>query len=229
MLLGSIIIPVLNESQNIVAILEDVLKKSQGLWRVIVVDGGSVDDTLEKIKSFPITIISSAKGRAKQMNAGAEVAEGDMLLFLHGDTQLPANFNQLLQQFSDSTYQWGRFNIQLDEKYASLSLVSWFVNQRSRITGIATGDQGLFVRRQVFQKMGGFSNMDLMEDIDFSKRAKRFSKPYCIKQPVITSSRKWLHNGIVRTILLMWWLRFAFFIGVSPQKLHSWYYPSSNE
>lgn len=234
---GSIVIPVLNESKTIHAVLEDVIEKAHQLnqnasgkhWKIIVVDGGSVDDTQRIVAELPVMLISSAKGRAVQMNAGALQAQGDTLVFLHADTRLPHQFHQAMLAFQCSGKAWGRFDIQLDHEHRLLKMVSWFINKRSRFTSIATGDQAIFIQTREFKRLGGFPEIPLMEDVAFSKRARKLGEPYCIKTPVVTSSRRWLNNGIVKTILQMWWLRLAFFMGVSPARIHRWYYPNHYE
>lgn len=158
------------------------------------------------------------------MNAGAAQADGELIVFLHGDTQLPENFPSIMDSFQRSAAHWGRFDVQLNNPARSFALISWFMNQRSRFTGVCTGDQALFMRRDFFTLMGGFADIPLMEDIEFSLRARRISKPYRVKQPVVTSARRWVHQGVVKTVMLMWWLRLAYRIGISPQRLHGWYY-----
>ena len=223
---GTLIIPALNEAATIAQQLEHLRALSAGQWQLVVVDGGSTDGTPEKARPFCDRILSSAPGRARQMNAGAMQADGNILLFLHADTRLPPDFAAQMEQFAQQGGQWGRFDVRLDGEHALFRLIEWMMNHRSRWTGIATGDQAIFMTREFFQRSGGFGDMPLMEDIDFCKRARRLARPVCISSPVITSARKWQQNGILRTVLLMWWLRLAFFLGVPPAILHRWYYPS---
>lgn len=221
----SIVIPVLNEAGHI----ENTLRLLQPLreqgHELILVDGGSSDDTLHIAQPLADQIQISPPGRARQMNAGAAIAGGDWLLFLHADTQLPsASVEVITNALQDYGGQWGRFDVRLSGKGWLLRIVERMINWRSRVSGIATGDQAVFVKREVFQQLGGYAEVPLMEDIELSKRLKRVSRPVCIRQPVITSSRRWEENGVCSTILLMWWLRLLFFVGVSPDRLVQRYY-----
>lgn len=216
----SIIVPTLNESNSIVATLDRLKPFRMAGHEVIVVDGGSQDETIKLATSRADKVIKSTPGRAQQMNVGADQASGDVLWFLHADTLVPDNATQLiLQVFEKQKNQWGRFNIRLSGKHLLLRIVERLMNMRSRITGIATGDQGIFVRREAFEFVGGFLPIPLMEDLDISKRLKKLSRPCCLDAKLITSSRRWEENGILRTILLMWRLRLAYTLGVSPEKL----------
>lgn len=219
MLKISIIIPVLNEAEH----LEEVLKKAPGFQdeelEVIVVDGGSNDDTVAVARRHAGQVVVSGRGRAKQMNAGADVANGDILLFLHADTVLSIDSCELIKSKISNDHQWGRFDVRLSGDNKLFRIIEFFINWRSRISSIATGDQAIFVRRKLFDEIGGFSEIPLMEDIEISKRLKRISKPICITSVVITSTRRWEEHGILRTVLLMWQLRFLYFIGVSPERL----------
>lgn len=226
MITGTLIIPALNEAANIAQQLRQVRELVGDQWQLVLVDGGSTDDTVAQAHPFCDHIISSAPGRARQMNAGAAQADGHILLFLHADTRLPRDFIAQIQQFAQQGGQWGRFDVRLDGGHPLFRLIEWMMNHRSRWTGIATGDQAIFMTRDFFQRCGGFGDLPLMEDIDFCKRARRLARPFCISSRVTTSARKWQKNGILRTILLMWWLRLAFFVGVPPAVLHRWYYPS---
>ncbi len=316
----SVVVPVRNEAAGIVQVLEP-LQGLRGEIEIIVADGGSEDGTVGLAGPLADQVIGSAPGRALQMNAGAALANGEVLLFLHADTRLPEGFlgmiravmpeslpvtsapssvipnystaipisspviplsspvipanagihtdpqttpsHEQISSFlpdpsmdprvreddvkgeddvskeggiegeSDSrahtnceTAQWGRFDVCLAPSSPALNLVAWMMNQRSRLTGICTGDQAIFVRRDLFNQVGGYADIPLMEDIDLSKRLKRFSPPACIRTPLSTSSRRWQQNGVVRTILLMWSLRLQYWAGVSPVRLAEKYYPA---
>ena len=158
------------------------------------------------------------------MNAGADVARHSAMLFLHADTVLPNNSVTLLKLFIQSTSVWGRFNVRLSGNKRVFRMVEFMMNWRSRLTGIATGDQAIFVRKTYFERVGRFPNQPLMEDISLTHKLKKISKPYCIKTPVVTDSRRWERNGVWRTIVLMWSLRFKYMLGVDTKKLHRQYY-----
>jgi rSAM/selenodomain-associated transferase 2 len=221
----SIIIPALNEA----ATLEQTLKLLQPLRQrgheVILVDGGSSDATLAMAAPCVDRVIASGRGRSLQMNRGAEAATGDILWFLHADTRIPEQADgEIIQAVGASgSFQWGRFDIRLSGNHWLLGLIGHLMNLRSRLTGIATGDQGIFLRRELFEGVGGYREIALMEDIDLSKRLKRRTAPYCSSHYLITSSRRWESNGIVRTVLLMWYLRLAYFFGRSPERLAELY------
>ncbi|WP_339806351.1 TIGR04283 family arsenosugar biosynthesis glycosyltransferase [uncultured Marinobacter sp.] len=215
----SVIIPVLQEAATIESLL-----RSLSCWRdlgheVIVVDGGSADGTAELARPLCDRVVVSEKGRARQMNAGAAAARGDILLFLHADTQLPAAALDHLQAFAGSDRHWGRFDVRLSGQRPLFRLIALMMNSRSRLTGIATGDQAMFVRRQLFQDLGGFRNIALMEDIELSRQLLRAGRPFCIADPVVTDSRRWEQQGPWRTIVLMWRLRWKYWRGVSPDEL----------
>ena len=191
---------------------------------VIVVDGGSTDNTLALLADLNAKVIQGSRGRARQMNAGAAEATGDILIFLHADTCLPEGWQNDLQDFTDSKKIWGRFNVQFDETTPAFSVIAFMMNWRSRLTGICTGDQAIFVRRSVFDKLDGFADIPLMEDIDISRRLRRESWPYCIPGKATTSARRWRARGLTRTVLHMWWYRLQYFFGVSPERLVKSYY-----
>jgi rSAM/selenodomain-associated transferase 2 len=220
----SIIVPVLDEGEGIAASL-DALARMRALGNeVIVVDGGSRDATIPRARLRADRVISAPRGRALQMNAGAAKAAGDVLLFLHADTRLPADADHVvLKGLEQSGRAWGRFNVRIDGRSPLLFLVGWLMNIRSQLTGIATGDQAIFVRRDAFHEAGGFAEIPLMEDIAFCKRLKRVSRPLCLSERAVTSGRRWDEHGVFPTIVLMWRLRLAYFFGADPKELAQQY------
>jgi len=221
----SIIIPVLNEEEQIVDFLERLQCFRNQNIEIIVVDGGSGDNTVELATQFADITIESIPGRAHQMNRGVDSATGDILLFLHADTRLPEKFREILaDKFWESDFSWGRFDVKLSGRNFPFRIIEFFINWRSKLTSIATGDQAIFIKRPVFTSLGGFLPVPFMEDIALSKELKKVSKPFCIHTQVITSSRKWEREGIIRTVLLMWRLRLAYFFGADPARLVHLYY-----
>ncbi len=218
----SIIIPSYNEAENIEASLKPLQSYRQLGHQVIVADGGSTDETQNLATPLADQVFLAPKGRARQMNAGAEKAVGDALLFLHADTQLPEITLKLIEAALGKS-SWGRFDIRLSGQQTMLRLVEFMINLRSRLSGIATGDQAIFVSRALFEKVGGYQNIPLMEDIALSKTLKQHDKPACLHTPLITSSRRWEEYGIFKTIFLMWRLRFAYWRGIAPEKLVNQY------
>jgi rSAM/selenodomain-associated transferase 2 len=216
----SIIMPVLDEGEGIAATL-DALGDMRALGaEVIVVDGGSRDATIQRARLRTDRVLSAPRGRALQMNAGAAKATGDVLLFLHADTRLPRHADLVvLTGLERSGRAWGRFNVKIEGRSPLLLLVGWLMNLRSRLTGIATGDQAIFVRRDTFQAIGGFAEIPLMEDVALCKRLKGVSRPLCLSERVVTSGRRWEKNGVLNTIVLMWRLRLAYFFGANPNEL----------
>lgn len=219
----SIIIPVLNEAAIIVACLRRLQGLRQRECELIIADGGSTDATLELATPLADKVVTASPGRALQMNAGAAVASGECLWFLHSDSIIPMDADDLIRARL-SHYDWGRFDVRLSGSQTFLRLIELTMNLRSRLSGIATGDQGIFVRRNSFEKIGGYPAIALMEDIALSKRLKRISKSACIDTPLITSSRRWERDGIMQTMLLMWRLRLAYFFGADPNHLATLYY-----
>jgi rSAM/selenodomain-associated transferase 2 len=215
----SIVMPVLDEAAEVEAALLALAPcRSRGV-EVIVVDGGSRDATSDLAQPLADSVISAQRGRAMQMNAGAAVASGDVLLFLHADTRLPDNADRLtLDALSRSGRDWGRFDVRIDGG-SLLRVVAAAMNLRSRLTDIATGDQALFVTRAAFERAGGFPPIALMEDVALSARLKRAGPPCALRARVTTSARRWRNRGMLRTILLMWALRLRFFLGADPAKL----------
>jgi rSAM/selenodomain-associated transferase 2 len=190
---------------------------------VIVVDGGSSDATAALARPFADQVLNSQRGRAAQMNAGAAAARGDVLLFLHADTRLPDGADRLiLDGLGQSHRAWGRFDVRFDDGGA-LRLVALMMNLRSRLTGICTGDQAMFVTRAAFDSIGGFPPIPLMEDVTAATLLKRVSRPLCLHARVTTSGRRWRQHGIWRTILLMWRLRLAYYFGSDPARLAKQY------
>jgi rSAM/selenodomain-associated transferase 2 len=216
----SIIIPALDEGEQIAAMLDRLADLRQLGVEVIVVDGGSRDATVQRARLRADCVISAPRGRALQMNAGAARASGDVLLFLHADTRLPEDADHVvLNGLERCGRAWGRFDARIEGRHPLLPVVAWCMSLRSRITGIATGDQAMFVRRDAFHAVGGFPAIPLMEDIALSKQLKRVSRPLCLRECVVTSGRRWEKNGILSTIFLMWRLRLAFFFGADPKEL----------
>jgi rSAM/selenodomain-associated transferase 2 len=206
----SVVVPALNEAAGIRAALEALAPLRARGHEVIVVDGGSADDTAQLAAGLCDRMLVAGRGRALQMNAGARAAKGDFLVFLHADTRLPADF--VIPESS----LWGRFDVEIAGRHPLLKMVAWSMNLRSRLTGIATGDQAMFVRRELFP---GFPEIALMEDIALSRRLKRLGRPTCLRQKVRTSGRRWESRGVLRTIFLMWSLRLLYFLGASPDRL----------
>jgi rSAM/selenodomain-associated transferase 2 len=221
----SVIVPTLNEAATIEACLRRLASLRARRVEVIVADGGSVDGTAELARPFCDILIRSARGRALQMNAGARAASGDVLLFLHADTELPADADMLILDAlrRPSSHVWGRFDIRISGHARLLRLVGKMICIRSRLTGVATGDQAIFCNRDIFTVEKGFPEIPIMEDVAFSKQLRRRSPPKCLDAQVITSGRRWEAHGVIRTIVLMWWLRLAYVIGVSPAILSRWY------
>ena len=216
----SIIVPVLDEEPGIAAALAALAPLRARGAEVIVVDGGSRDRTADLAGPLADRVIAAPRGRGAQMNAGAAVASGDVLLFLHADTRLPPDADRMvLDGLSSLSWQWGRFDVQIEGKSPLLAVVASLMNWRSLATGIATGDQAMFATRAAFAQAGGFPDIPLMEDIALSKRLKRVSRPLCLAARVTTSGRRWEQRGTIRTILLMWRLRLAYFLGAEPAAL----------
>jgi rSAM/selenodomain-associated transferase 2 len=216
----TIIIPALNEGSVIADLLASLARLRVRGVEVIVVDGGSTDGTAEAAGSGADQVIIAPCGRARQMNAGAAAAHAPVLLFLHADTQLPENADQLILNGLDAAgLEWGWFDVRIESASRWLHLVASLMNLRSRIAGIATGDQAMFVTRRAFDALGGFPDQALMEDVELSSRLKQRGPPLCLRPPVVTSGRRWSAHGIARTIMLMWWIRLLYFLGVAPDRL----------
>ncbi|MFW5443471.1 MAG: TIGR04283 family arsenosugar biosynthesis glycosyltransferase [Methylococcaceae bacterium] len=211
----SIIIPTLNEATNIQPCLS-ALQPLRTQCEIIIVDGGSSDNTVKIANPLADKILISEKGRARQMNTGAQQASGKTLIFLHADTYLP---NNALKQISQVNNGWGRFDIRLEGKSIMLKVIALLMNWRSRLTGIATGDQVIFVNKQLFEKVGGYPEIALMEDISLCSRLKQTSAPLSLKDRVTSSGRRWEQFGLVKTVLLMWSIRLRYFFGENPEIL----------
>jgi len=221
----SVIIPTLDECEHVTATLAPLQEPRRAGHEVIVVDGGSNDGTCDLASGKADKIVSSPRGRALQLNTGAREARGQTLLFLHADTLLSADaIDALLTEFPSSRRVWGRFDVRLSGSHVSLRVVENMMNVRSRLSGIATGDHAIFVKRETFERIGGYPEIPLMEDIAISRRLKRQSRPFCCTQRVVTSSRRWEEKGILKTILLMWRLRLAYALGADPRDLARSYY-----
>ena len=214
----SIIVPTLDEAPEIGVALEALAPFRASGHELIVVDGGSTDGTPTLAGGRADRILQATRGRARQMNAGAAIATGDALLFLHADTRLPPDAARLVLE-ALARRGWGRFDVRIEGRSPLLAVVAFCMNWRSRLSGIATGDQAIFVRREVFAAAGGFSDIPLMEDVALSARLKRISPPACLAARAVTSGRRWERHGVLRTILLMWRLRLAYFLGARPEDL----------
>jgi rSAM/selenodomain-associated transferase 2 len=215
----SIIVPALDEEQALPATLAAAAPLRSRGHEIIVVDGGSCDRTPEIARAAADRVIDAPRGRARQMNAGAARASGDVLLFLHADTLLPGDADRCIAGALDAGRDWGRFDVRIAGASPLLGVVAGLMNARSRATGIATGDQAMFVRREAFERVGGFPEVELMEDLLLSRALRRASPPACLRERVTTSGRRWEARGVARTVLLMWWLRLRFFLGADPARL----------
>jgi rSAM/selenodomain-associated transferase 2 len=221
----SIVIPTLNESERIVETLQALQGTRQSGHEVILVDGGSTDDTCEIARPWVDRVSVGSAGRALQLNVGAAEASGDTVMFLHADTLVPPEtMAAFLAGFPSSRRAWGWFDVGLSGGHLMLRVVETLMNARSRWTGITTGDHAIFVRRETFFRVGGFPEIPLMEDVAISRLLKREARPFIPEGRIITSSRRWEERGVLRTILLMWRLRLAFALGADPGRLARAYY-----
>jgi rSAM/selenodomain-associated transferase 2 len=220
----SIIVPALNEAEGIASTLAPLQVLRARGHEVLVVDGGSTDGTAEAAASLVDRVVCSERGRARQQNAGAGEASGDVLLFLHADTRLPDRADRLvLEGLARSGRGWGRFDVRLTGRLPMLRVVERMISLRSRVSGIATGDQAIFVRRDWFRAAGGFPEIPLMEDVALSRALRRRGRPLCLRETVLTSSRRWETRGVWRTILLMWRVRLEYWLGADPARLAARY------
>jgi len=216
----SIIIPCLNEAECLPDTLAALAPARRRGAEVIVVDGGSDDATTDRAAPMADAVISAPRGRASQMNAGAARARGEIVLFLHADSRPPEAVDGLvIDGLKRAGRSWGRFDVSIDGEHPLLRAVERLMNWRSRLPGIATGDQGIFVTRTLFTAAGKFPDIPLMEDVELSKQLKRFGPPLCLRHRIVTSGRRWEKRGVVRTILLMWRLRLAYWLGADPRRL----------
>ena len=221
----SIVIPALNEAVDIPATLAPLQTMRTRGVEVILVDGGSNDQTKQIALPSVDRVIDGVRGRARQMNVGARESKGDMLLFLHADSILPIDADtSIVAALRTSSRTWGRFDVTIEGAHFFLPVVAWFMNHRSRLTGIATGDQGLFMTRDAFTAAGGFAEIPLMEDVALCAMLKKNGAPICLAQTIATSGRRWEKHGVWRTIFLMWRIRLAYFFGADPVKLHRTYH-----
>jgi len=215
----SIVVPVLDEAAGIVTGLDALAALRTRGHEVIVVDGGSLDQTVARCSGRADQVIEAPRGRARQMNAGAARAHGSVLLFLHADTTLPAEADTAIAQAVAGGALWGRFDVTIEGRSPMFPVIAAMMNRRSRWSGIATGDQAMFVERALFERIGGFKDQPLMEDIELSRRLRRIGRPACLHERVRTSGRRWEQNGVWRTILLMWRLRWRYWRGTPPELL----------
>jgi rSAM/selenodomain-associated transferase 2 len=215
----SIVVPVLNEAAGIVSTLHRLAPLRARGHEVIVVDGGSTDATVALATPLVDLVVHSPRGRAQQMNAGAAQARGEQLLFLHADTQLPTDADTLINQALHGHTAWGRFDVRISGGSPWFPVISSLMNWRSRLTGICTGDQGLFMHTHLFRQLNGFADVPLMEDIELSRRLRAVAPPVCLRQRVLTSGRRWEQGGVWRTIVLMWWLRWRYWRGADAHAL----------
>ena len=215
----SIVVPVLEEAAGIEACLAPLQAMRARGVEVVVVDGGSRDATPSLAAPLADRVLEAPRGRARQMNAGAAAARGDVVVFLHADTLLPSNADTAVHAAIADGARWGRFDVAISGASALLRVVAWSMNLRSRLSGIATGDQAMFVRRDDFEALLGFQEIPLMEDVALSRRLKRLAAPACLRDRVITSGRRWERRGTLRTVFLMWRLRLAYALGADPRTL----------
>lgn len=220
----SVVMPALDEAATIQAVLGALRPLRDEGHEVIVVDGGSTDDTIALARPLADSVIVAPRGRACQMNAGARAARGEVLLFLHADTRLPKDAARCIERgFAREATGWGRFDVRLTGRHPMLRVVERMISWRSRATGVATGDQAIFVRRDWWDAVGGYPEIPLMEDVALCRRLRRRARPLCLRERVLTSSRRWEQHGIARTILLMWRLKLAYYLGADPARLAARY------
>jgi len=215
----SIIIPMLNEAGQLPDLFAHLLPFQRAGCEIVFADGGSTDGSAKLADVMGFKVVQTERGRARQMNEGAAVAQGNVLLFLHADTRLPAGAMQQIAHALTGPKSWGRFDVCIKGRPFMLRLIGWLMNLRSRLSGIATGDQAIFMRRIVFERLRGYPDQPLMEDVEMCKRLKTFSRPACVSNCVTTSGRRWETRGVWRTILLMWRLRWSYWRGTDAAEL----------
>jgi rSAM/selenodomain-associated transferase 2 len=216
----TIVIPILDEAPIVPRMLRHLATLRERGVEIVIVDGGSADASADLVRAAGLPLLAAPRGRARQMNTGAAAANGDGLLFLHADTQLPPLGDELANAaLADGERVWGRFDVRIEGRSLALRVIAWLMNLRSRLTGIATGDQAIFVTRVAFERVGGFPNQALMEDVELSRRLLRLSRPACLHAKAITSGRRWEQRGIWRTVMLMWRLRFDYWRGMPVNEL----------
>ena len=216
----AIIVPCLNEATGIVSTLEALQPMRARGVEIIVADGGSTDGTTALAAPYADRVLHTPRGRAAQMNAGAAATSARVLLFMHADCVLPPNADEsIINGLAETGRQWGRFDVTLEGNHLLFKVIAFMMNVRSRLTGIATGDQGIFMTRHFFAQLGGFPIVPLMEDIALSRLGKQAGAPLCLRARILTSARRWERHGVMRTILLMWRLRLAYFLGADPARL----------
>lgn len=219
----SVIVPILNEERGIACTLAAIAAGAPGA-EIIAVDGGSSDRSIDRARPLCAAVLSAPRGRARQMNTGAAAANGDVFAFVHADTLVPPGFaRDIASALADEAVVGGRFDVRLDDPAPLLRLTGWLINVRSRLSRTGTGDQALFVRREVFERLGGYRDIELCEDLDFARRLKRAGRVACLRSRVVTSARRWRQDGVMTTIIRMWLLRTAFLMGVSPSHLARFY------
>lgn len=223
----SVIIPVRNEAQALPLLLADLAALRAAGAQLIVVDGGSDDGTCELAAKHADLLLQTEPGRARQMNAGAAAASGEYLWFVHADTRVGAQCIERLLAALIERPCWGRFDVRLSGSGLALRLIGSMINVRSRLTGVASGDQGIFVARPTFEALGGYAQIPLMEDLNLCRQLKRLARPRCLRPPLSTSSRRWERYGVWRTVWLMWRLRLAYYRGVDPEQLARQYHRGS--
>jgi rSAM/selenodomain-associated transferase 2 len=219
----SVIVPALNEADAIEATLQALAPARARGVEVIVADGGSTDATIARATPLADRVITAPRGRARQMNAGAATARGTALLFLHADTVVPPDFDTAIRAALAAGARWGRFDVRIAGDHPMLPVIAWCMNLRSRLTGMATGDQGLFVDRALFDYAGGYADLPLMEDLALSQTLRAETPPACLRERLVTAGRRWEQRGVWRTILLMWRLRWAWWRGADPAVLAARY------
>lgn len=219
----SVVMPVLDEASGIGETLAALAPLRDQGAELIVVDGGSSDGTADAAAPLADRVISSPRGRAAQQNAGARAARGEALLFLHADTRLPDGAPGLIRDALAGGRRWGRFDVRLTGRHPAFRMIERMISLRSRVSGIATGDQAIFVQRSLFEAVGGFPRLPLMEDVALSRALRSQGRPACLRACVTTSSRRWETRGVWRTMVLMWRLRLEFWLGADPARLAARY------